>query len=518
MKRHSVTTRGIAVTKHAYGSEIKTKWNGADVATTGLDTAGGAISGAAIGTMVFPGIGTAAGAIVGGVIGLAKGLLGSSAKAKQRAMLKEANRQQTIQNMDNRVATDSQESYKITSSPSFYLKGGKMNVRFHSMGGSVPGANPLSHDTEMIVGPRHEGGGVQYGPNDEVEGGETTMKQGDGTMVFSDRLKVPNSNLTYADASKPLMERKGELEGKFAMVEKDIEKERDYLKNAKHPVLDSNSAKRRAQIGGMKSEKILMEIESLNAQLEVLFNMQEQANGNAEQNPEGEVLHAGGGFIGKMFKCIGNLKLGKIFEGGTDSQLGLQAGADMLDTLSQSITSYQMSKLPTPNRAMVKPIRFNSYVDNSGDIASIDASAKATGKFIGDNVRNSQVRRASMISLTNKINAAKSQSFMNKFRMETDIENKNAQLVFDSVLRNNESSFANSTDKFNSTIAGLNRQSQIAGNFADKVSALGTSKAQLEANDMSLGAILTQYPEPVRNAILKSMSQGKSFKQALLGK
>ena len=56
-------------------------------------------------------------------------------------------------------------------------------------------------------GERHENGGIPMGPNAEVEGGETSMKMGmggeqDSTYIYSDRLKVPGKNYTFAEASK----------------------------------------------------------------------------------------------------------------------------------------------------------------------------------------------------------------------------------------------------------------------------------------------------------------------------
>ena len=58
-------------------------------------------------------------------------------------------------------------------------------------------------------GERHENGGIPIGPNAEVEGGETSMKMGmggeqDSTYIYSDRLKVPGKNYTFAEASKKI--------------------------------------------------------------------------------------------------------------------------------------------------------------------------------------------------------------------------------------------------------------------------------------------------------------------------
>lgn len=51
---------------------------------------------------------------------------------------------------------------------------------------------------QPLIGPTHEGGGIDAGNGNEVEGGET-MEEIDGKpYVFSDRLKVPGTRLTFA--------------------------------------------------------------------------------------------------------------------------------------------------------------------------------------------------------------------------------------------------------------------------------------------------------------------------------
>ena len=67
-----------------------------------------------------------------------------------------------------------------------------------------------SSNTAEVNGPSHEQGGVPYGPNAEVEGGEALMTDADNAYVFSDTLKY--NGTTFADLAKPLMKHKGYLE------------------------------------------------------------------------------------------------------------------------------------------------------------------------------------------------------------------------------------------------------------------------------------------------------------------
>ena len=87
--------------------------------------------------------------------------------------------------------------------------------------------------------------------------------------------------------------------------------------------------------------------------------------------------------------------------------------------------------------------------------------------------------------------------------------------MYENEVRNNQATYQNSVDKYNAGMNTLTRNSQIASNFANKVQALGTAKAQTDANDMSFGLLMAQYPEGVRKLIAKQMSMGRSFKTAI---
>lgn len=537
--------------KHGYGSKINTTWSGEDVATAGLSAGAGALSGAATGAMIGAAggpIGIVGGAVIGGLVGLGTGIIGSSAKAKQRAMLKEQNRQQIIANMDQRTQSDMSEfsGFNANTRPvSFYLKGGRMFAN----GGTMKGMFPMSHDTTLAVGPSHENGGISAGPNDEVEGGETMKQEGNETLVFSDRLTLPGTKVTFADASKPLMMFKGKLEKRFASNEKDIIKQRKIIDKPTTTQLTIGTAKRRAMISSQKSEQVLAQIGMIDDQLNNIFKVQEEVNGNEKDVNQpiqfrygGKMKHIDGGafdtYFGKQFNDVTKLRNPTVnssipimlnpaynnFNNNTStsnpkrfniSQTGMQIGADVLDTVSQVITSNQMSKLPVPVRNLTRAPRFNTYVDNSKDISSIDTSVSETIKFIKDNTSNPAVRRASIMNLLNQSAKAKSTSFFNKSAMERELENKNIQLAFETGRENADTTYQNSMIQYQSNVAGLNRQSQIAANFSDKVVNLGVARATTESNDIGFAAILSQFPEGVRKRVLQSIQQGKSKGRAL---
>lgn len=556
-----------SIKKHAYGSPIKASWNSGDYAGAAVDTGSGVLSGlgmgASLGSVLGP-AGTAIGAVAGGLFGLAKGLFGGSAKAKARAAAKEANRQQTLRNMEDKTLADTtNQGFDDNGAVKFYLKGGRIGIKGLSSGN---GMIPASHDTTLAVGPSHEQGGIPYGSEDEVEGGETIQMKPDGDNVFSARLAVPGSKVSFADASMPYILNKAKLEKSFARNEKTIEKERESITKRGTSVLTIGSAKRRTQILAAKNEQTLSEIEGSNAALDNLFKMQEKVNGNidtsqpvesseqTQQEPiqagNGRRIFAGGGFKSRSFDQYtseymkkfttpqlgdgSNLNLSKFKvdrfalpgttpttpiegKGGGfgDNQLLFQAGADFLDTASQMINDKAMSDMPVPTRALAVAPRFNSHVDNSDDLVNIKNSAASTRKFLRANVRNPQVLRNMMISTNISENSATSQSLKTKLEAETEIENRNVAMLYENTARNNRASYENASDRYNASMASINRKSQISANFADKIGGIGVAKAQMDSNDIAFSSILSQYPEGVRKLIAKQLSMGRSYKNAI---
>jgi len=127
----------------------------------------------------IPGVGTAASAAIGVGTQLAAGMIGGEGE------------QESIPRMP---LTESRYSYANGGFMKRYAKGGF---------------------TEFS-GPRHEAGGIKLGNGEEVEGGETmdfivgkngNVKKNQRPYVFSDRLKVPGSNLTFAKKHKQLVKR-----------------------------------------------------------------------------------------------------------------------------------------------------------------------------------------------------------------------------------------------------------------------------------------------------------------------
>lgn len=143
---------------------------------------GGDIGGG-IGTLVgglipIPGIGPAIGNMAGQFLGnQVEGLLG--AKKRNRLAMK-AERENDLANMEMGSLGETQ-----------FAKGGKLKL--------IKGKD----DAIEVNGPKHEQGGVNLPAyNAEVEGGETIDGVQNSPFVFSNRLRLPGTNTTFAKAHK----------------------------------------------------------------------------------------------------------------------------------------------------------------------------------------------------------------------------------------------------------------------------------------------------------------------------
>ena len=140
-------------------------------------------------------------------------------------------RQQTLGNMqdkvENDVATIRQSNLgNYSEGTGFYAKlGGMVGRRKLNTGGQVvPNSsnsvvaygqtheqyNPATGETGIIYGDSEiEGGGAKNG---RMYAGEVVRETPEGGQVFSDTIKVPGTNHTFADYAKKLTDMKGEKE------------------------------------------------------------------------------------------------------------------------------------------------------------------------------------------------------------------------------------------------------------------------------------------------------------------
>lgn len=296
----------------------------------------GSTVGAAAGSIV-PGVGTAIGGVIGGIIGGVSGLISGifggrrkKRKARESAIRADITKNyelgqddiridqqalnditintnpidiygdnpiptgntQTVSNQYNMIGTPIKENYE------FAFRCGGRRKRYAD-GGSI---NQVASNAAIVEGPSHEQGGIPYGANAEVEGGEAILNGSNADYIFSDTLKL--GDRTFADIAKPLMLHKGYLEDKLAKSSVMLGGLLRLTDRSTYAI-DRNTNARNTEKQSARHNRLLAEINEVQAELNNLYNQQEAMKAEAGDTAEPKQEFALGGSI---FACGGRRK------------------------------------------------------------------------------------------------------------------------------------------------------------------------------------------------------------------
>lgn len=260
-------------------------------------------AGASLGAMSGLAAGTALGAW-GGPIGMAAGLIGGliwgaisgnkkkkEEEARRRKLLaeqKEANRQNTLGNMQNRIendvaATRTQQPTTSFINNSFYSKyGGLIPMRKYNYGGIIPTEGgvmiPTSDDTMVAKGATHEQGGIMLDPQSEVENNEVIRATPTGDQIFSDSLYVPGTRVTYAKYANKLSRQKGKIENDIKSIKSTLSEALDEYPKLKQTHAQDGTSRRNMEKLAAKLNIKTGQLAQLEQKLSNTFmNQEEQA-------------------------------------------------------------------------------------------------------------------------------------------------------------------------------------------------------------------------------------------------
>lgn len=296
----------------------------------------GSTVGAAAGSIV-PGVGTAIGGVIGGIIGGVSGLISGifggrrkKRKAREAAIRADITKNyelgqddiridqqalndvtintnpidiygdnpiptgntQTVSNRYNMIGVPTKENYE------FAFRCGGRRKRYAD-GGSI---NQVASNAAIVEGPSHEQGGVPYGANAEVEGGEAILNGSNADYIFSDTLKL--GDRTFADIAKPLMLHKGYLEDKLAKSSVMLSGLLRLTDRSTYAI-DRNTNARNTEKQSARHNRLLAEINGVQAELNNLYNQQEAMKAESGDVAEPKQEFALGGSI---FACGGRRK------------------------------------------------------------------------------------------------------------------------------------------------------------------------------------------------------------------
>lgn len=574
---------------HSYGAEKGIQ--GATVRNTasiagGIGTAAGtavgatALAGSAIGSWM-PGIGTAIGALVGGIVGL---FTGRKKRRKAKKAAEEADRQRQIVAGNERILQDelklsntaqqegaldiygdsnitgvtgyqddanfdndlvqptvqgtpfgdvdpSSAFGRIAARCGGRLKrkrcGGK--ARRYTDGGMI---EETSSNTAEVNGPSHEQGGVPYGPNAEVEGGEALMTDADNAYVFSDTLKY--NGTTFADLAKPLMKHKGYLESSLPVKSMMLGRMLSLTDRSTYAI-DRNTNGRNAEKANADLQRTNAQIAAIQNELAQLYNLQESMK--AEFGMEAEPIEARcGGRIKR--KCGGKIR--KYYDGGqivdipistygtqrnnsgsyateqeviftsndktqiqnplTTIQQGLRCGGktrkyagggfispgfvsevsgNLIGGISQLITNKglidRMESMRVPETPLMDRVELETDINTDAEIEDINNTVRSLEKYITSNSSNSQVARQSILLARTQGSRMRSRVKQDEHNKEVELRNRSRMANAEIAARNSQIRAENEANKFNHQMEIVQRRSQQGAAIGDMIASLGRS-------------------------------------------
>lgn len=566
---------------HSYGAEKGIQ--GATVRNTasiagGIGTAAGtavgatALAGSAIGSWM-PGIGTAIGALVGGIVGL---FTGRKKRRKAKKAAEEADRQRQIVAANERILQDelklsntaqqegaidmygdsnitdvtgyqddvnfgsdlvqptvqgtpfgdvdpSSAFGKIAARCGGRLKrkrcGGK--TKRYADGGMI---EETSSNTAEVNGPSHERGGVPYGPNAEVEGGEALMTDADNAYVFSDTLKY--NGTTFADLAKPLMKHKGYLESSLPVKSMMLGRMLSLTDRSTYAI-DRNTNGRNAEKANTDLQRTNVQIAAIQNELAQLYNLQESMK--AESGMEAEPIEARcGGKIRKYYdggqivdSPVSTYGIKRIDSGSTIQEQGLtftsndktqiqnplttiqqdlrcggrtrkyagggfisprfvsEVGGNLIGGISQLITNKglidRMESMRVPETPLMDRIELETDINTDAEIGDINNTVRSLEKYITSNSSNSQVARQSILLARTQGSRMRNRVKQDEHNKEVKLRNRSRMANAEIAARNSQIRAENEINKFNHQMEIVQRRSQQGAAIGDMITSLGRS-------------------------------------------
>ena len=381
-----------------------------------------------------------------------------------------------------------------------------------------------SSNTAEVNGPSHEQGGVPYGPNAEVEGGEALMTDADNAYVFSDTLKY--NGTTFADLAKPLMKHKGYLESSLPIKSMMLGRMLSLTDRSTYAI-DRNTNGRNAEKANADLQRTNAQIAAIQNELAQLYNLQESMK--AESGMEAEPIEA---------RCGGKIR--KYYDGGqivdisvpvygtqrnnsgssitgqevtftsndktqiqnplTTIQQGLrcggrtrkyagggfispgfvsEVGGNLIGGISQLITNKglidRMESMRVPETPLMDRVELETDINTDAEIGDINNTVRSLEKYITSNSSNSQVARQSILLARTQGSRMRSRIKQDEHNKEVELRNRSRMANAEIAARNSQIRAENETNKFNHQMEIVQRRSQQGAAIGDMIASLGRS-------------------------------------------
>ena len=468
-------------------------------------------TGAAAGSWLGP-IGAGIGALIGGIVGLFTGRKKKRQEERRRQELlaeqAEMERQQTLGNMqdkvENDVATIRQSNLgNYSEGTGFYAKlGGMIGRRKLNTGGQVvPNSsnsvvaygqtheqyNPATGETGIIYGDSEiEGGGAKNG---RMYAGEVVRETPEGGQVFSDTIKVPGTNRTFADYAKKLTDMKGKKEAQVIQLADGVTLSLSALDKSKTNKLQTGTNVRNIEKLVYRMNKARGESEAIDAKAEDLFEAQELYATALGLRNDAPVMRCGGMVRNKRpfggytspysltgvsapklttlppIQTTASAGGGSAFKFGfNEFGLGMNLASSLFGIVGNALNTRANRKaiefestLHVPKGNKVDAVQYSTDYDISEELQELGTQERRAARYITDNTSNVQTARNSVANLAINAQLARNKLYGAKKDYQRQRYDLNRQERVNARNVNSQIMYQDAINEYNKAV-GLNQQ------------------------------------------------------------
>ena len=468
-------------------------------------------TGAAAGSWLGP-IGAGIGALIGGIVGLFTGRKKKRQEERRRQELlaeqAEMERQQTLGNMqdkvENDVATIRQSNLgNYSEGTGFYAKlGGMVGRRKLNTGGQVvPNSsnsvvaygqtheqyNPATGETGIIYGDSEiEGGGAKNG---RMYAGEVVRETSEGGQVFSDTIKVPGTNRTFADYAKKLTDMKGKKEAQVIQLADGVTLSLSALDKSKTNKLQTGTNIRNIEKLVYKMNKARDESEAIDAKTADLFEAQELYATALGLRDDAPIMRCGGmirkkrpfGGYASPYSLTGvsapklttlppiqttaSAGGGSAFKFGfNEFGLGMNLASSLFGIVGNALNTRANRKaiefestLHVPKGNKVDAVQYSTDYDISEELQELGTQERRAARYITDNTSNVQTARNSVANLAINAQLARNKLYGAKKDYQRQRYDLNRQERVNARNANSQIMYQDAINEYNKAV-GLNQQ------------------------------------------------------------
>ena len=468
-------------------------------------------TGAAAGSWLGP-IGAGIGALIGGIVGLFTGRKKKRQEERRRQELlaeqAEMERQQTLGNMqdkvENDVATIRQSNLgNYSEGTGFYAKlGGMVGRRKLNTGGQVvPNSsnsvvaygqtheqyNPATGETGIIYGDSEiEGGGAKNG---RMYAGEVVRETPKGGQVFSDTIKVPGTNRTFADYAKKLTDMKGKKEAQVIQLADGVTLSLSALDKSKTNKLQTGTNVRNIEKLVYRMNKARGESETIDAKTADLFEAQELYATALGLRNDAPIMRCGGmvrkkrpfGGYASPYSLTGvsapklttlppiqttaSAGGGSAFKFGfNEFGLGMNLASSLFGIVGNALNTRANRKaiefestLHVPKGNKVDAVQYSTDYDISEELQELGTQERRAARYITDNTSNVQTARNSVANLAINAQLARNKLYGAKKDYQRQRYDLNRQERVNARNANSQIMYQDAINEYNKAV-GLNQQ------------------------------------------------------------